>query len=151
MAEQRFSDDVDLVLRVFQHFRGALISQGRNDWVDLDLSMAQLKAIFVIQEAGALTVSGFAKQVGTKPSAASILIERMVKGGYVERQQDAQDRRRMIIVLSDKGRSLVDRLQQRPARLRELLERLRPEELAGLAAGLLALARAAGAEIPTSN
>jgi DNA-binding MarR family transcriptional regulator len=50
-------------------------------------------------------VTGFADRAGTKPPAASLLIDRLVHSGYIERRQDEEDRRRVIIELSSKGRS----------------------------------------------
>ena len=137
--------DIDGILQAFRRFRSAVMLQGGADWTELDLSMAQLKAIFVLDKAGgSLTVSGFADKAGTKPSAASLLIDRLVQSGYMQRHQDEEDRRRAIIVLSAKGKSLLERLhRERPARLRRVLELLAPEEIASLAKGMAALASAA--------
>jgi DNA-binding MarR family transcriptional regulator len=80
------------------------------------------------------------RQLGVTKQAASQLIDTLVIRGYLERRTDLDDRRRMVIELTDRGRAAaaavkagVDAVDTELARL------ISPAELAGLRAGLIAL------------
>jgi DNA-binding MarR family transcriptional regulator len=116
------------------------------EWRDLQLSMAQVKALFVLQDAGRLTVGGLAAQLGTGLPAASLLADRLVHGGLVQREVDPANRRCTLLRLSGSGESLATRLQQGSlAVLTEWMSRLAGPDLEALAQGLHALARVAQA------
>lgn len=80
------------------------------------------------------------RQLGVSKQAASQLIDVLVLRGYLERQVDPDDRRRMTIILTERGlgaaaavRAGVDEVDG------ELALRLSTAQLAGLHAGLEAL------------
>jgi DNA-binding MarR family transcriptional regulator len=79
--------------------------------------------------------------LGVSRQAASQLIDVLVRRGYLDRQINPDDRRRMDIELTERGRvaAVVIRaaVEQVP---RQLITKISPAELAGLRAGLAALA-----------
>ncbi|MCL5962448.1 MAG: MarR family transcriptional regulator [Chloroflexi bacterium] len=109
-------------------------------WLELDLTMAQIKALFSLSEHESQSISGLAQTLGIGNPAASILVDRLVHLGYVERAEDSVDRRRTFARLSLKGEHLVAQLHaDGRERFREWLDRLSDEDLAALAQGLRAL------------
>ena len=52
-----------------------------------------------------LEAGPLAEQLGTSPSAATRLVDGLVKRGWVERARDASDRRRVQVQLTDAGRA----------------------------------------------
>ncbi|MGO9583033.1 MAG: MarR family winged helix-turn-helix transcriptional regulator [Acidimicrobiales bacterium] len=73
--------------------------------------------------------------------AASQLIDTLVIRGYLARETDPEDRRRMTIELTERGRAAAVAVGAGIAAVdAELAERLSPPELHGLRAGLTALA-----------
>lgn len=117
-------------------------------WLELHISMAQLKGMFVLSHLKQSTISEFAETLHIGRSAASLLVDRMVQDGLVERTEDAEDRRRMMIRLSPRGVEMVDRLRQEKAErglLPVWLEKLSTSDLQALAQGLRALAAVAQA------
>jgi DNA-binding MarR family transcriptional regulator len=76
------------------------------------------------------TSAQLVRELGVSKQAASQLIDTLVLRGYLERQPDAEDRGRAAAALVRSGVQAVDS---------ELAERLAPEQLAGLRAGLIAL------------
>jgi DNA-binding MarR family transcriptional regulator len=71
---------------------------------------------------------------------ASQLIDTLVLRGYVERQIDPEDRRRMTVRLTHRGRGAAAAIQTAVDAIdAELEQRLSAEELHGLRAGLAAL------------
>jgi DNA-binding MarR family transcriptional regulator len=71
---------------------------------------------------------------------SSQLIDTLVLRGYIERQIDPEDRRRMMVRLTDRGRAAAAAIQTAVDAIdEELGQRLTAEEMHGLRAGLAAL------------
>lgn len=63
----------------------------------LGLSAVDHKALGLITRAGSLTAGELAQQTGLSPGAVTGLIDRLEDVGYVQRQRDPADRRRVAI------------------------------------------------------
>ncbi len=125
----------------------ALHTAGAPEWLHLDLTMAQLKALLSLSASGTATVGQLADSLCIGKPAASLLVDRLVHLGLVTRTEDSADRRRALTRLSPAGEELVTRLRQGGrGRMRAWLLALSDEDLAALAQGLHALALAASAE-----
>ncbi len=115
-------------------------------WLRLDVTMAQLKAFVAIERAGETTVGGLAADLSIGESSASLLIDQLVKRGYVTRAHDEADRRRVLVRASEHGDQLISELRHgRRHTLHEWLADLDEGEAAALAQGLAALSRVAAA------
>lgn len=115
-------------------------------WLELDLTMAQMKALFSLSEHGPQSISGLAETLAIGNSAASLLVDRLVHLGYVERAEDVVDRRRTLARLNSRGEHLVAQLHaDGKERFRDWLDCLSDDDLAALAQGLRALASIASA------
>ncbi len=111
------------------------------DWLHLDLTMAQLKALLAIAHYGSPTISALAESLGVGLSAASQIVERLVQQRLVERCEDLADRRRAFVHLNSTGQQLAARLREgRRERLRDWISRLSDDDLAALVRGSRALA-----------
>lgn len=108
--------------------------------MDLDFTMAQFRAVFLLESLGPVTVSRFADAVGTKLPAASVFVDRLEQAGLVVRREDCADRRRVVIELTGKARQMVARMCGNHERVRTALERLSPAAQDTLAQGMEALA-----------
>jgi DNA-binding MarR family transcriptional regulator len=115
--------------------------------------MPQLKAAYFLRDQGEATVSGLADAFGMGLPAASILADRLVQAGLVERREDAADRRRVILRLSRAGdRLVIDLREGSYAVLRRWMSALPPEDLDALHRGLRALADvASGQSVPLGH
>ena len=72
--------------------------------------------------------------------AASQLVDTLVIRGYLERRNDPDDRRRMSVRLTERGRAAAAAIQAAVDAIdAELAARITPEELHGLRTGLAAL------------
>lgn len=127
-----------------------IMARGSAHWAHLDISMAQLKALFALSEAADLTVSALAERLGTKPSATSVLVDRLVHQGLVKRIEDESDRRRVLLSMTEEATALVERLRQGRSQIAELLKALNSDELRALTVGLNALVRVAEADLKAS-
>ena len=83
---------------------------------------------------------GMIRGLGVTRQAASQLIDTLVLRGYLSREINADDRRRITIVLTERGRAAAAAIRAGIAEVdAELAQLLSPAELAGLRAGLTAL------------
>lgn len=99
-----------------------------------------------------MNVSELAEWLKASKPSASILVDRLVQLGYVERMEDRDDRRRTLVVLTAKGRELVARLQRSGGeRMEGWMEQMSPDDLAALTRGLRALAAVVSREVAASD
>jgi DNA-binding MarR family transcriptional regulator len=81
------------------------------------------------------------RQLGVSKQAASQLVDTLVVRGYLRREVDPHDRRRVTIELTDRGREAGRAVRAGVEAVdAELAELISPAELAGLRTGLEALA-----------
>ena len=112
-----------------------------DEWIDSNLTMAQVKALYALQRLGTVPVGTLADKLRTGLPAASLIADRLVQAGLVERREDRQDRRRTLLKLTSRGSEHVLRLQQgRRDFLESLLARMSDEDFSALLRGISALA-----------
>ncbi|MBI4312095.1 MAG: MarR family transcriptional regulator [Chloroflexi bacterium] len=98
--------------------------------MDLDLTIPQLRAIFLLAEFGSMPMSPMAQESDTTLSACSHLVDKLVRSGFVTRSTDRDDRRVVRCTLTERGRALAERLRQSiPFERQEFLDRLTVKEL----------------------
>ena len=94
------------------------------EWFTLDLSMPQVRVLFLLLQEGALRMSGLASTLDVSMSSATGLVDRLVDKELVSRWPDPEDRRSVLCALSEDGRELAQRLLA--ARRHRWEERLMP-------------------------
>src|SRR6187397_2938268 len=75
--------------------------------VRLGVSMAQFHILVTLQRSGVITMSRLADQLGVSQSNASGLIDRLEERGYVVRTRVAEDRRIVLVAVTDSGTKLI--------------------------------------------
>ncbi len=135
---------VDEALIAYKKVHRALLTSTASRWRDLDISMQQLRAIYLLRDEEVATVGRLAELFGVAMPAASVLADRLVKAGYVERNEDTADRRRVLLSLTRAGIQLVTDLREGShSHLRRWMSQLSPEDLSALTRGWRALAEVA--------
>ena len=110
------------------------------DWLGLDMGMGQFRTLIVLHKQGTQTVGGVAASLKVSNASASLLIDKLVRRKLVVRDIDPQDRRRMIVALSEPGEALMNRLRHaNHENLLGWLSRLEEEDLRALRQGLESL------------
>jgi DNA-binding MarR family transcriptional regulator len=71
------------------------------------LSMPQIGALFRIFHRGNAAVSDIGEELGVTRAAASQMLERLVQQGLILRSEDPVDRRMKQLVLTSKGRQVL--------------------------------------------
>lgn len=106
---------------------------------DLDLSVTQYKMLHLLsqQPDEELSVKALGDHVGLSLAAASRAVEGLHQRGYVERHEDACDRRVKRVRIADAGRRAIAELHTANiAALTEFIATLTPDERRDLAAAL---------------
>ncbi len=102
----------------------------------------QLWALRTIEEARGLTIGGLAERIYLHISTVSGILDRLEKGGWVERRRAADDRRVIRLVVTRKGRSLIARAPEPPRSIvLRGLKTLRERELGEMARSMKLLRR----------
>ena len=81
-----------------------------HDWIDLELSMPQLKVLFLLHDGGK-SMRQLSQPLGVTPQTVTGIVDRLVEMGLVTRGESQDDRRFVLTSLSAQGRQLVERLQ----------------------------------------
>jgi DNA-binding MarR family transcriptional regulator len=131
----------DKVLKQWQALGRAFKATAEPYWMELDLTLAQLRTLLVLAEEGPLVIGQIAHRLGIGLSTGGHLVDRLVQAGLAERAEDRGDRRRTMARLTPKGEDLYMRLLNRTRHLQSLLQRMREDELIVLLQGLQAMQR----------
>ncbi|HEY8552148.1 MAG TPA: MarR family transcriptional regulator [Thermaerobacter sp.] len=118
--------------------RQALLGPG--PWLELDLTMPQLKVLFVLGARGPTRPGVLAESVRTIPSNLTGILGRLEAHGLVERQPDPEDRRAAVVRLTPHGEQLLaDLYAAGQELLAGLLAQVPTTDLEALHRGLTAL------------
>jgi DNA-binding MarR family transcriptional regulator len=135
---------IDDALASHRTVHRALLNAKSSRWRDIDITMQQLRAIYLLRDDGEMTVGRLAEMFDMGLPGASLLADRLVRAGLVERRVDAADRRRVLLSLTRAGDRLVTELRDgSQALLRRWLTMLPAQDLEALSRGWHALAEAA--------
>ena len=107
----------------------------------LELTLTQIKLLHHLEDAERpLTLKHAAELVHVSLPAASRMVDELVRREFVERHEDAEDRRMKRVHLTDAGRAVIRRLNAaRLAGLQQFVESLTDDERRKLAAALSTL------------
>jgi DNA-binding MarR family transcriptional regulator len=139
-----FTPTIEEALAGYKKMHRALLTSTAGRWRDLDISMQQLRALFFLRDEEEASVGRLAELFGMGMPGASLLADRLVRAGFVDRRVDPTDRRRVLLSLTRAGDRLVGELREGSnALLRRWMASLSPEDLAALSRGWRALAEVA--------
>jgi DNA-binding MarR family transcriptional regulator len=136
---------------------GALVAQQRpglsHEVMLLDVPFGQMKTLFVLWTAGKpQTMGQLAQALAVSLGSVTGLVDGLVQRGLVRREEDPDDRRQKLAHLTPTAEGRLRRMEQeRSVVARRLLRRMSLDDLRALRQGLVALAAAAGASLPTTS
>jgi len=112
-------------------------------WLEVDLTMPQLKVLFLLYAEGSASMGYLAHALGVTLSTVTGIVDRLVEHRLVRRQEDPQDRRLVVCRLTDQGHTTAERLHQAGrSRVRAVLADLSAEDLQTVVEGYEVLAAA---------
>jgi DNA-binding MarR family transcriptional regulator len=104
-------------LDAYQAFSRALGTTTAGAWIQLDLSMVELKALLAIARQDGLTIGGLAARLRLTRPGVSRVADQLYRRGLITRLEDRADRRRSLLGLTSEGHALVGRLSYGDPRL----------------------------------
>ena len=141
--------EVEQILRCYPRIYFACHERHRTEPQSREeLSSHQASILDHLDGVAGMTLGELAEHMGVTPSTMSIAIDRLEEGGWVQRTKDEDDRRRVLLTLTEKG----ERMKQaasvlEPQRVAAMLKRLPKKERQEALRGLELLAKAASEEI----
>jgi DNA-binding MarR family transcriptional regulator len=111
MADQQ-SAIIEEIIEEHRSILRAIGASAPSVWMELDLSMAQLKTLMTLYNGGAAPIGQIAECLGIGQPTASHLVDRLVQTQLVVRTEDPLDRRRTLAQLSPEGEELAERINQ---------------------------------------
>ena len=110
-----------------------------------EVSLPQFRVLVLLSSAGPQRMGTLAERLGVSVSTFSRTADRLVGGGWAAREDNPENRREVILALTEKGRGLVASVtDQRRDLIVDVLLRMPPSERERLAESLQAFAEAAG-------
>src|SRR5262245_33117179 len=146
MADQQAAI-IEEIIETQRSISRAVAASAPSVWMELDLSMAQLKTLMTLYNCGAASIGQIAENLEIGQPTASHLVDRLVQTQLVQRTEDPLDRRRTLAQLSPGGEELAERINQvRFGTLRRWLAQLDDATLTAFLQALRALVDVAKAE-----
>ncbi|MCI0554664.1 MAG: MarR family transcriptional regulator [Anaerolineae bacterium] len=108
------------------------------------LSMPQFSVMMQLHHRGNCAIGDISERFDITNAAASQLVDKLVQGGFIKRDEDPRDRRSKMLNLTDKGRDLIQRgIEERYRWVDELAGKLTTEERAKVTEALNIMTQAA--------
>lgn len=118
-------------------------------WEEMGITFPQLRILFTVREQPGSDLRTLAERLGIGTSGASQQVDRLVEKGFVARTEDAEDRRRLRLRLTERGIEAAESISVTARDYeRQLLTPLTDEQLHALSSVLTALLAAATAHPP---
>ena len=130
------------ILELFHALMRDIAESHAPEFLGVDITMSQAKALYLLSVRPGVSMSSIAAELGVGASAVSGLIDRLVAQGYVEREEDPEDRRQQLVTITDAGTATLDSMREMRAKVTlRLLKGLDDHELEAFRTSLVALDR----------
>lgn len=124
LAFRGFSRAFDRFAQAVRRTRGRI---SRDD--GLELTLSQYHLLEALEEAAELPVGRVAEAAGVAPPTATRMLDSLERTGTVRRAHSSDDRRVVMVALTDEGRRLVRKKRRAVEQVRRaMFERLDPTE-----------------------
>jgi len=121
---------LDAALDGYRELAQLLAGSRQPELPDSTVTMAQMRVLMLLSTIGESPMSELAASLRITLSTLSGLVDRLVESGLVSRRTDENDRRHVIVSLTENGKSFLEYFQEVGVNhLRDLLERLSPADL----------------------
>ncbi len=114
-----------LIERIIDHYGRAagMFDPNRLEvWDELGLTMSQLRVLFMLIAIPGAPAGLVAETLKVRPSTATGVVDRLIKQHLVVRRRDADDRRKVRVYLTERGREVTLEIEAR--RNRQIMRRL---------------------------
>jgi len=95
---------------------------------DMGISMSELVVLWKAHKLGECRVSALSEDLGVPPSTLTGMMDRLVEGGWLDRDRDPQDRRAVVMKSTPRLAELVRNLKHAGSRTLEKAFKTLPAE-----------------------
>jgi DNA-binding MarR family transcriptional regulator len=137
-----FDAQVDAVMRATK----LLVAITAHAMADLEavVTLPQFRVLVMASADRALNLRSVAAGLGVHPSNATRACDRLVAAGLLDRREDPDDRRQIVLSLTEAGRRLIDSvMERRRIAIGDVLAEMSPDRRISLADDLNAFSTAA--------
>lgn len=121
-------------------------------WARDTLSLVHLSVLAALEANGPLSMTRLAETMGVSVASATGIVTRMERRGVVRRRHDEDDRRVVLVEITEGGAKVSHVMETfRRRRLARLLDRLTEQELSSFLLGLRALGAVRMSEPPDTD
>lgn len=124
----------------------ALVGVSARSLADVEdtVTIAQFRVLVLLATHGPTTLVQLASRLGVNASTAQRQVERLVREGLVDRREDPDDRRQVVLAHTDQGARLVEAVtERRRNEIARIVQAVPREERVAVIAALEAFAVAA--------
>jgi MarR family transcriptional regulator, organic hydroperoxide resistance regulator len=147
MSELKKMPKAELISKVLGLFKTLGESRMRyqfEHWRKLDVPLAQLKSLIFIHIRGSVNVRDLALDLGVTPGNVTGIVDRLVGQGLVKRRQSSEDRRIVLLEVTDKGRKTLTEIREAShGHMKHTLEGMSLEDISALIRGVTSFIAAA--------
>jgi DNA-binding MarR family transcriptional regulator len=112
--------------------------------VEDTVTLTQFRALVVLDGHGSARLNQLASRLEVGPSTAMRTVDRLIAAGFVQRHENARDRREVVIDLTAAGRRLVETVtRRRRAAIEQIVRAMPADHREDLVEALIAFAAAA--------
>ena len=138
------SRQVEAVLRASQTLV-AIVARSFAE-IEAPITLPQWRVLVILHGHGPLKASAVAQWMGVHPSNTTRSCDVLVRAGLIDRRENPEDRRQLLLTLTDQGEGLVESLLDfRRQAIAAVLDKLPASHREHLAESMEAFAAAAGA------
>jgi DNA-binding MarR family transcriptional regulator len=121
---------IDRILIAFQTMMQGQMRHHATEVIEIDVTMAQAKAMYLLVAGGDLRMSALAGLLGVTSSTATGLVDRLVELDLAERHEDVHDRRQVVIRATPRAQAVLEHFRElNEAGMRQLLAYIEPDDL----------------------
>lgn len=131
----------DVLERLTRHVFARVVAGVARTTNELDLSIAQVAALYVIDDREGVRASALAEELGRSPAAMSRLLSGLEAKKLIARTPHPTDRRALVLTLTKRGHAFIDTTSKARVRAISSVGQLFPEgafeRMIAMAAGAL--------------
>ena len=129
MSELKLEDFGDRMIKLVPKLKIEFGSYEHNTLTRSDITTTQLLVLECLSACGPCKMNTLVSALKVKFSAATTIMDRLVKTGFVVRQRGQEDRRTVFVALSIKGKKiLLEYYQQRRKAFMQVFSRVSAQE-----------------------
>lgn len=139
--------DIDELVTAFLTASRVLVGVSAQSLAELDenVTIAQFRMLVVLDSREGISLNRLADELDVAPSTAMRMVDRLLAGGIVTRQDNPANRRQVVLGLTSEGRRVVETVtRRRRAHIAKIIIAMPAERRTELVAALHAFAEAAG-------